>query len=273
MKAVPSIARVAVATACAVFVPHLAALAAGQESEHDKIEQDTVLGGDHWRLTTRRGVVHVWAPRLYDRDKAGILIYIHGYYVNADQAWNEHHLAQQFRDSKQNALFIVPEAPISDEQPVVMKDLDELLYHVRQMTRHKLPPGAISVLAHSGGFRTVVEWLDNRDLSQIILLDGLYENEAQFTAWLKSQKKKRERVHGNRLIVVASETIAKSDALVKRFPKSVTHDRIPDHAFELSKTERAADVLYMRTTEEHMQLVTDGRVIPLLIKLAPFSKL
>jgi hypothetical protein len=244
---------------------------AGTDSAHERVEFDDVLGGDHWRLITSEGPVHVWAPRLYDRDTAGTLIYVHGYYSSVDQAWTEHRLPQQFRDSKQNALFIVPESPQGDDEAVRVKDLDRLLDEIGNMTRRRLPKGPITVLAHSGGFRSVVEWLKSGKLDQVMLLDGLYENEQSFDAWLKEQRKLRRR--GNKLIVVASETVARSDAFVKRFRNAVTHGRIPDNAFELSKQERKAEVLYMRTTAEHMQLVTEGKVIPFLIKLAPFPKL
>jgi hypothetical protein len=264
-----------------VFIGLLALLAAsgsasafGTDSGHEPVERDTVVGGEHWRLETPTGIVHVWHPRLYERDTAGVMIYIHGYYTTVDEAWAEHRLAEQFRDSKQNAFFIVPQAPTSDQELVIWKDLDQLLDTVRKMTKQRLPSGQISTLAHSGGFRTIVEWIKSGRLDQIILLDGLYFNEDSFGAWLKTQKRKRaEGPRVNKLIVVASETVAKSDAFVKRFRKAVTHGRIPDNAFELNKAERNAEVLYMRTTDEHMQLVTEGKVIPLLIKLAPFPKL
>jgi len=39
------------------------------------------------------------------------VIYVHGYYTDADGAWSEHDLARQFKASHQNAMFIVPDAP------------------------------------------------------------------------------------------------------------------------------------------------------------------
>src|SRR5262249_3238665 len=146
----------------------------------------------------------------------------------------------------------------------VWKDLDELLANVKRKTKQKLPTGGISTLAHSGGFRSIVDWIKSGMLDQIILLDGLYFNEDSFGTWLKGQAHRRPDLpRVNKLIVVASETVVKSDAFVKRFPKAVTHGKIPDNAFELNKAERNAEVLYMRTNDEHMQLVTEGKVIPL----------
>ena len=57
----------------------------------------TVLGlydGDrlteHWRIATAQGAVHVWVPEGYDRESAGTVIYVHGYYTDADGAWRDH---------------------------------------------------------------------------------------------------------------------------------------------------------------------------------------
>ncbi|MEJ7596954.1 MAG: hypothetical protein WKG01_03505, partial [Kofleriaceae bacterium] len=77
------------------------------ESRLDKTE-DTVLGGRHWRIKTAQGAVHVWVPPGYDRATAGTVVYVHGYWTDADGAWKEHELARQFKMSRQTAIFIVP---------------------------------------------------------------------------------------------------------------------------------------------------------------------
>ena len=58
-----------------------------------------------------QGAVHVWVPAGYDRETAGTVIYVHGYWTDADGAWRDHELARQFKASHQNAMFIVPDAP------------------------------------------------------------------------------------------------------------------------------------------------------------------
>src|SRR5262249_28999793 len=44
-------------------------------------KEDVVLGGKHFRIKTGRGAVHVWVPPDYDRETAGTVIYVHGYYT------------------------------------------------------------------------------------------------------------------------------------------------------------------------------------------------
>jgi hypothetical protein len=81
-------------------------------------KEDTVLGGRHWRIKTAQGAVHVWVPADYDRETAGTVVYVHGYYTDADGAWQEHELARQFKASRQNAMFVVPDAPSGNDEHV-----------------------------------------------------------------------------------------------------------------------------------------------------------
>lgn len=243
---------------------------AGTSTTVETVLRDSAAGGLHWRLMTSNGPVHVWRPRLYDRDTAGIMIYVHGYYTSVDQAWSEQDLAEKFKSCKRNALFIVPEAPASDDEAVLWKELPRLLVQVRHLTRHRLPSGPVSVLAFSGGFRTVVDWLHASRLDQIILLDALYSNEDDFAGWLLHR---HGRGRGNKLLIVASETAPRADAFVRRFRSVVARGAIPEHAFELNRAERNAEVLYMRTTVEHLALVNGEQVVPLLLELTPLPKL
>ena len=104
--------------------------------------EDTVAGGKHWRIKTAQGAVHVWVPAGYDRETAGTVVYVHGYWTDADGAWRDHSLARQFRASRQNALFIVPDAPSRNDEQVKWPALTDLR---RAVTRAniKLPDGPI----------------------------------------------------------------------------------------------------------------------------------
>ena len=77
----------------------------------DPVVKSAEAGGQHIRLATEHGPVHLWMPPGYRQETAGIALYVHGYYTDVDRAWTEHRLAAQFRDSGRNALFIAPEAP------------------------------------------------------------------------------------------------------------------------------------------------------------------
>ena len=224
-------------------------------------------GGQHARLDTAHGAVHVWIPPDYHPAEAGVVVYVHGYYTDVDHAWREHHLAEQFRQSGLDALFIAPEAPAHASEGVSWTDIDALLIEVKRQTDLLRPWGPVVGVFHSGGYRTAVDWLDQGQLDQIILLDALYGDEDAFRVWL-------DRARGpvkNQLILVGADTVRWTEPLVRKLvaggmPVS-QFDRLPDRAAEVSEAARRAPVLYFRAQYGHMDLVTSGAVIPMLLDL------
>jgi len=237
------------------------------ESRLDK-KEDTVAGGTHWRIKTAQGAVHVWIPADYDRATAGTVVYVHGYWTDADGAWKNHELARQFRASKQNAMFIVPDAPSSNDEAVQWPALTDLR---RAVTRAniKLPGGPIIVMGHSGAFRTVMQWVDHRHVDQIILLDAMYAGERAFDDFIKTGKRADE----HKLIVVAASTEQGSRAFAGKYKFAVAREKVPADVGGFSKRERSAKLLYIRSQYEHMSIVTSKKVIPVLLRVTPLKAL
>jgi hypothetical protein len=231
-------------------------------------QEDVVLGGRHFRIKTGRGAVHVWIPAEYDRETAGTVIYVHGYYTDADRAWREHGLARQFKASRQNAMFVVPDAPIGNEDHVKWPALTDLR---RAVTRAnvRLPDGPVVVMGHSGAFRTVMQWVDHRLVDRIILLDALYAGEQAFDAYIASGK----RADNHKLIVVAASTAEGSASFARRYKFAVARERMPSSVGEFSRRERRAKLLYIRSQFDHMAIVTSGKVIPMLLRVTPLKAL
>jgi hypothetical protein len=229
-------------------------------------KEDTVLGGRHFRIKTARGAVHVWVPPDYDRETAGTVIYVHGYYTDADGAWREHALAKQFKASHQNALFIVPDAPAGNDDDVKWPALKDLRKAVSRANIH-LPDGPVVVIGHSGAFRTVMQWVDHKLVDQIILLDALYAGESAFDEFIASGK----RADDHKLIVVAASTAEESASFAKRYKFAVARERMPGSAGGFSRRERGAKLLYVRSQFEHMSIVTSGKVIPTLLRVTPLK--
>lgn len=237
------------------------------ESRLDKTE-DEVAGGRHWRIKTAQGAVHVWVPPGYDRATAGTVVYVHGYWTDADGAWRDHALARQFKASKQNAMFVVPDAPSNNGERVSWPALTDLR---RAVTRGniKLPDGPIVVMGHSGAFRTVMQWVDHRHVDQIILLDAMYAGESAFNEFIKAGK----RADDHKLIVVAASTAAESKSFASKYKFAVARERMPDSVGGFSKRERGAKLLYIRSQYEHMGIVTSKKVIPVLLRVTPLKSL
>lgn len=237
------------------------------ESRLDK-QEDTVAGGKHWRIKTAQGSVHVWVPPGYDRATAGTVVYVHGYWTDADGAWREHELARQFKASKQNALFIVPDAPSNNDESVQWPALSDLRRAVAR-ANIKLPDGPLIVMGHSGAFRTVMQWVDHRMVDQIILLDALYAGETAFDEYIKSGK----RADDHKLIVVAASTAQESKAFATKYKFAVAREKMPGSVGGFSRRERGAKLLYIRSQYEHMAIVTSKRVIPMLLRVTPLKAL
>ena len=241
-----------------------------RDDDHGRLEktQDTVLGGTHWRIRTREGAIHVWVPPGYDRATAGTVIYVHGYYTNADGAWRDYHLARQFLRSKQNALFIVPDAPAGNDDPVNWPALKDLRRAIVRANIH-LPDGPVIVMGHSGAFRTVEQWVDHRLVDQIILLDAMYSGEHAFDEYIASGK----RADQHKLIVVGASTAQECASFAHRYRFATVREGMPANDAGFTRRQRTARLLYIRSQYDHMGIVTSGKVIPVLLHVTPLKAL
>src|SRR5262249_53310403 len=162
------------------------------------------------------------------------VVYIHGYYTSADSSWNDDRLANQFHESRRNALFIVPEAPSSGEDPVVWPSLDSLLITVQRETRTR-PLGPLVVVGHSGAWRTVEPWLRERTPSHLVRLDAMYGEPTPIRSWLVSPSGRRSR-----LTLVAADTLSRAQDVVRGLRGVVHLPQVPADETRLSRSARQA---------------------------------
>src|SRR5262249_2182885 len=133
-----------------------------------------------------------------------------------------------------------------------------------------LPKGPIVVLAHSGGFRTAARWTEAGLIRQLCLIDGLYSSQVdRFRTWLKDQPASMT----HQLVLTSTQTADRSDVFAQQFEDAIKRDTIPDDVSALGPDPTKARLIYMRSQYEHMELVTGGKVIPLLLALAPLESL
>jgi hypothetical protein len=212
-------------------------------------------GGEHIRLETKKGAVHVWIPPGYVPETAGIALYVHGYYTNVDTAWKEHRLAEQFRASGRNALFIAPEAPDGLGQHVFWPELGDLLQEVRRQTGLRRSWGPVVAMVHSGGYRTAVAWLDDDLIDDLVLLDAMYGDEDAFREWMVADDSRG-------LVLVGADTLRWTESFAREV-KLRDRGEIPDDGKPAAGPER----VYLRGQYGHMDLVTNGKVIPVLYRM------
>jgi hypothetical protein len=214
---------------------------------------------EHLRLETPHGVVHVWRPEGYEPDHAGVVVYVHGYGETADASWEQDALGEQFRASRRDALFVVPEAPARREEQVSWASLGELVSSL-ESAGVDVPKGPVVAVGHSGAYRTLVPWLREPSLQELVLLDAVYgyrETVVPLRSWLLHSRTRR-------LVLVAQETWRRCEQLVRGL-RATRRDALPEDAAALSPKEKAARVVLYRSQYEHMGMVKDGHAIPLLL--------
>jgi pimeloyl-ACP methyl ester carboxylesterase len=238
--------------------PAMSSIRTTSESEYaEQLNED----GRHYRFGTKdRGAVHVWRPQNFKPQGAVTIIYLHGFFTDVDRAVIEHQLLTQFRDSGRNALFIVPEARSGRTDPVFWTDVRVLLDLVDRRTKQR-PPERLIVVGHSGGYRTIVEWLSHGAIEQVILVDGLYGNEDEFRNWVMSAEARPRQ-----LILVGFDTLVRMDGFVKRHPESIRVDDLPYLFDELPPAVKRARVVSFQSERfDHMGMVTTGKLLPWLL--------
>jgi hypothetical protein len=216
--------------------------------------------GKYWRLTTPHGPVHVWTPKRYKPRRATTIVYVHGYYVNVDEAWDRYHLPTQFAASGIDAMFIAPEAPAGGGQAVSWTSLKELLDTVEKSIEQVMPGRRTVAVGHSGAYRTLLTWLDEPELDTVVLLDAAYGEIEQFRKWITADDK-------HRLINVGDlSTREWTDRLHASLPETVVLDNFPSIEDGLPREASRARILYIKSTLGHFPLVTGGIALPMILR-------
>ncbi|MBI2378026.1 MAG: hypothetical protein HYV07_28755 [Deltaproteobacteria bacterium] len=219
------------------------------------VTRDELLGGRHLRLITSHGAARIWVPKGYDAKTGGIVVYVHGYFVGADQAFEQHELAAQFSKSRRNAIFIVPDSPASDDEDVFHPELDSMLLEISKLGELQLPKkGPLVAVAHSGGFRTIAEWLENPKLTQIVLLDGLYNQDSAFMSWLAGNRK-------NHLVLVSVDTYPRARLFEREYRRQ-----------RKSSAASMGNLDVIRSPFDHMKLVEAKHTIPVMLGLTTLGE-
>lgn len=215
--------------------------------------------GTHWRLVTPRGPVHVWIPRGYDAKRAETIVYVHGYYVHVDDAWEQYDLQSQFASSAIDAMFIAPEGPASFDENVAWPDLKPLLEEVGKGIGQSWPKRRIVAIGHSAAYRTLLGWLDEPEIDTVVLVDAAYGEVDKYKAWVDASDK-------HRLIDVGDNTRTFTDQLHAELPETVTLDEFPSVEAGIPREAANARVLYIKSDLGHFPLVTNGYSLPMLLR-------
>lgn len=219
-----------------------------------------IVVGDHARLETPRGPVHVWTPRGYSAETAITVVYVHGYQIDVDEAWWAHGLPEQFGHASINAMFIACEAPQDKWEDVHWPQLSTLLDTV-EASGHPLPKGPVAAIGHSGAYRTLEHWVRDPRLDTMVMLDAGYGPLWWVRSWVLGKPHRR-------LIDIGDDTIVFTDYLHRFLPRSITlqgfgvfSDRA--HVARLSR-ER---IVYIRSTIGHYDIASGALALPSVLRI------
>jgi len=219
---------------------------------------EMIVPGQHVRVDTPSGGVHVWWPDGYDAATAVTIVYVHGYWVDVDDAWLQHGLPEQFGAAAVNALFIAPEAPATNRDNVNWPSLTRLLETVGREL--KLPAGPVIAFGHSGAFRTLAEWVRDPRMDVLVMFDSGYGSMLPFRDWARASPK-------HRLITVGDDTIVATSYLARWLGTKLSLD-IADVS-DPTVRERVAKerLVHIKSSIGHMTLVTGGSALPSVLRL------
>jgi hypothetical protein len=230
-----------------------------QEAPPPATLSELVARGKHWRLDTPHGPVHVWIPGGYDASRAETIVYVHGYYVHVDDAWDNYHLATQFASSAINAVFIACEGPAAPNENVSWDSFGPLLDSVEQGLGQKLPRKRVVTVGHSAAYRTLLGWLDEPQIDTVVLVDAAYGEIAQYQKWVNASEQ-------HRLIDVGDDTRAWTDQLHAGLPETVVLDQFPSLEDGIPREAAKARILYIKSNLGHFPLVTGGIALPMILR-------
>jgi hypothetical protein len=221
-----------------------------------------VRAARHVRIDGPHGPIHVWIPPSFHPATGATIVYIHGYYDDADSAYVGHRLPEQFAMSALDAMFVVAEAPAGARPAVNYPSLAELLSVVEQKTGVHRGMALVAVVGHSGAFRTIEQWLDEPLVDQLVMIDALYADEEAIEAWWRASPR-------HRLITVGEDTLQWNEQLTRDIPETLIVDRVPPTYDTWPPEARAARAVYVRAQYMHMPLVMEGIVLPSVLRLLP----
>lgn len=143
--------------------------------------------------------VLIFTPKGYEpQDRNDFVIHFHGWNNNVDSVLNQFKLIEQFCESNNNAILVVPQGPKNapdsfggklEVENGFLNFINEILtlLYEKKIIRNK-NIGNIILSGHSGGYR-VISYILMRgglteNIKEVFLFDGLYGQIEKYTYWL-----------------------------------------------------------------------------------------
>ncbi len=225
--------------------------------------------------------VYVYVPhhfRVPEDKKVDAVLHFHGHGTTALAELKKHRLREQFSESLQNAILIVPQGPVNAkdssggklEQP---RGLLELLTELRSTMQ--LPEvskalgeakivdgariGALCISAHSGGYRVTARCLEHGgfDVNEVWLFDALYGEVSAFEKWLLARRDTSVPRERHKLVSYYGKgrTATQNQELMERLSKANLSYLHEENEGELTRAQiTKGRAVFIKTHVDHTRL-------------------
>ena len=147
--------------------------------------------------------------RVMDDYRVDMLVHFHGHNTTAQKAMERHQLREQFHDSKQNAILVMPQGPTNapsssagklEKKGGLVRFLGDVrrTLQLREVARklgrahilRRARVGKLCLSAHSGGYHVVARCLKHGgyNVNEVFLFDALYGEVRAFRDWVLERK-------------------------------------------------------------------------------------
>jgi hypothetical protein len=125
----------------------------------------------------------------------------------------------------------------------------------------------IVLAGHSGAWRTLGGWTEDKRVETILLLDALYGSDDKFQGFVAHHPEGDQP----RLTLVTKDTASRVAPFLEGLAGVRRRASLPDAYSDLSPTERSAPVLELQSDLGHMEIITSGKVLPVLLHRSPLK--
>lgn len=194
-----------------------------------------------------------------------IVVYLHGWYNSIDSANIQFRIAEQFAESRRNAVLVFPEGPkfAPDSFGGKLEDscglqrlLQETLETLRRTKNINAKIGNVILAGHSGAYRAIAFMLlrGGIPVREVWLFDALYGQTEKFTHWLEQDRK---RLRGRFINIYTDDGGTKAET--EKLIEDLAAWRIPNllkPEIELTKQDlMQSSVIFIRTDLTHNEVV------------------
>ncbi|MFY7997697.1 MAG: hypothetical protein ACOVSW_03775 [Candidatus Kapaibacteriota bacterium] len=214
----------------------------------------------------RDSSVMIFLPKGFRPQKTlDFVVYLHGWYNSIDSATAQFRIAEQFAESRSNAVLVFPEGPkfAPDSFAGKLEDscglqrlCQETLETLRRTKNINARLGNVILAGHSGAYRGIAYMLLRGGVSvrEVWLFDALYGQPEKFAHWLEHDFK---RLRGRFINIYTDDGGTKAET--EKLMEDLAAWRIPFRAVEekalTTQDLKRSGIVFIHTDLQHNDVI------------------